>query len=386
VASARKFVEDLLAKADIKIGGDRPWDIVVHDEHFFNRAVAEGSLGIGEAYMDGWWDSPALDQFFTRAFSAKLREHFTSSLPEYLMAIKSRFMNLQSKARAHLVAEAHYDLGNDLYEAMLDRRMIYTCAYWKDAVDLDTAQEAKLDLICRKLGLKSSDRVLDIGCGWGGFAKYAAEKYGASVVGITVSKEQLALAQERCKGLPIELRLQDYRELQETFDHIVSIEMFEAVGYKNFRTYFEVAARCLKDEGLFVLQTIGSQYSTKTYDPWLDKYIFPNGLLPSMAQIGKAVEKLFVIEDVQNIGADYAPTLMAWFERFDAAWPSLKAKYGDRFYRMWKFYLLMCAGLFRSRGANDWQFVFSKGGVPGGYTPVRQYMNEGSPRVARRAL
>jgi cyclopropane-fatty-acyl-phospholipid synthase len=253
--------------------------------------------------------------------------------------------------------------------------MIYTAAYYSGtpkAQTLAEAQEAKLDLICRKIGLKKGDRVLDIGCGWGGFAQYATEKYGASVVGITVSKEQLALAKERCKGLPIELRLQDYRDLNEQFDHIVSIEMIEAVGHKNFRTYFEVVERCLKNGGFFLLQAIGSQESITTGgDAWMDKYIFPNGELPSMQQISEAAAGLLIIEDVHNFGADYDRTLTEWFNNFDAAWPQLKAKYGERFYRMWKYYLLQCAGLFRSRFLQDWQIVFSKGGVPGGYTTVR---------------
>jgi cyclopropane-fatty-acyl-phospholipid synthase len=372
VANARSLIEKLLDKADIKIGGTRPWDITVHDERLYDRVLAQGSLGLGEAYMDGWWDVPQLDEAIARIFRSQADKDLRLTLTDIFIALRSRFFNLQSKARAHLVAEAHYDLGNDLYEAMLDKRMIYTAAYWKDAKDLDSAQEAKLDLICKKLHLQKGDRVLDIGCGWGGFAKHAAEKYGASVVGITVSKEQLALAQERCKGFPIELRLQDYRDVHEEFDHIVSVEMLEAVGYKNLRTYFEVAARCLKDTGLFVLQTIGSHTTEKSYDPWLDKYIFPNGLLPSMAQIGQAIEQLFVIEDVHNIGNDYDPTLMAWFKKFDAAWPSLKEKYGgERFYRMWKYYLLTCAGLFRARSISDWQLVLSKRGVLGGYQPVR---------------
>ncbi len=375
MASARSVVEKLLAKADIQIGGERPWDIQVHDERVYGRVLSQGSLGLGEAYMEGWWDTPALDQLIDRALCADLFTVIRFSLPELIEIAKAWLFNMQSRARAHHVAEAHYDLGNELYEKMLDTRMIYTCAYWDTpqgrVTTLDEAQEAKLDLICRKLGLKKGDRVLDIGCGWGGFAEYAATKYGATVVGITVSKEQLELARERCKGLPIELRLQDYRTLNEKFDHIVSIEMFEAVGYKNFREYFDVAAHCLKDDGLFLLQTIGNHTSVITGDPWLEKYIFPNGMLPSLAQITKAVEGLFIVEEVHNFGADYDATLMAWFDNFNTAWPELREKYGEKFYRMWKFYLLICAGMFRARFISDWQIVFSKKGVPGGYVSVR---------------
>jgi len=233
------------------------------------------------------------------------------------------------------------------------------------------AQEAKLDLVCRKIGLEEGQRVLDIGCGWGSFAKFAAEKYGAQVVGITVSKEQVALGKELCKGLPVELRLQDYREVDETFDHIVSLGMFEHVGCKNYREYFKVAQRCLKEGGLFLLHTIGSNVSARSGEPWLTKYIFPGGMLPSMAQVARAAEGLFVIEEAHNFGADYDKTLMAWFANFDAAWLSLRARYDDRFYRMWKYYLLMCAGTFRARSNQLWQIILSPHGVAGGYRAIR---------------
>jgi cyclopropane-fatty-acyl-phospholipid synthase len=371
MASARMFVEDLLKKADIEIGGLRPQDIQVHDERLYNRVLRYGTLGLGEAYMDGWWDANELDVFIDTVFKAHLEKVFEINLASISAISKAWLLNLQSSSRAFRVGEAHYDLGNDLYKAMLDTRMVYTCGYWKDAKTLDEAQEAKLDLVCRKIGLKKGDRVLDIGCGFGSFAKYAAEKYGASVVGITISKEQAALAKESCKGLMVEIRVQDYREVHEQFDHIVSIGMFEHVGVKNYRTYFEVARRCLKDDGFFLLYTIGDNVSRVTSDPWITKYIFPGGLIPSIAQIGKATEGLFVTEDFHNFGPDYDSTLVAWFKNFDAAWPKLRAKYGDRFYRMWKYYLLTCAGTFRTRQVHLWQIVLSKEGVPGGYTSVR---------------
>jgi cyclopropane-fatty-acyl-phospholipid synthase len=370
MTSARAAIERLLAKADVRIGGDRPWDMVVHDERLYSRILAQASLGLGEAYMDGWWDCLALDEFFTHVLRARLgRELVTWNL--IWTGAKAWLINQGAKRLAFKVGEQHYDLGNDLYEAMLDARMVYTCGYWKEAKNLDEAQEAKLDLVCRKIGLKKGDRILDIGCGWGSFAKFAAERYGASVVGITVSKEQVALAEVRCKGLPCEFRLQDYRDINEQFDHIVSLGMFEHVGYKNYRTYMEVARRCLKDGGFFLLHTIGANYSARSLDPWLDKYIFPRGMLPSIAQIGKGIEKLFVMEDWHNFSTDYDKTLMAWYANFERAWPMLQPKYGERFYRMWRYYLLLCAATFRSRHSQLWQIVLSKEGVEGGYQSVR---------------
>lgn len=371
MALARVLVEDLLKKADITIGGDRPQDITVHDERLFNRVIRYGSLGLGEAYMDGWWDANNIDVFIHKTLSAHVEDKIRFNVASIFAITKAFLLNLQSSSRAHTVGKVHYDLGNDLYEAMLDKRMVYTCGYWKDATTLDEAQEAKLELVCKKIGLKKGDRVLDIGCGWGSFTKYAAEKYGASVVGITISREQAALARERSQGLPIEIRVQDYRDLDEQFDHIVSLGMFEHVGVKNYRIYFEVARRCLKDGGLFLLHTIGDNISRTTSDPWINTYIFPGGVIPSAAQITRASEGLFVIEDWHNFGTDYDKTLMAWWRNFDAVWPSLKEKYGERFYRMWKYYLLTCAGAFRARKTQLWQIVLSKEGVSGGYLSMR---------------
>lgn len=364
-------VQSLLEGTGVTIQGTQPWDIQVHDDRLYARVLSEGSLGFGEAYMDGWWDCAQLDEMMTRLLRANIRSRLRPSAALLKDVVRAYFTNRQSKARAFHIGERHYDNGNDLYEAMLGERMVYTCGYWKDAQDLNTAQEAKLDLVCKKIGLKPGQTVLDIGCGWGSFAKFAAEKYGAHVTGITVSKEQIKLAQERCAGLPIDIRLQDYRDVRETFDHVISLGMFEHVGVKNYRDYFEVARRCLSDNGLFLLHTIGSNKSSTTTDPWIERYIFPNSMLPSVQQIATATEGLFVMEDWHNFSADYDKTLMAWHANVEAHWANLASHYNERFHRMWNYYLLACAGSFRSRMNQLWQIVYSKHGVPGGYTSVR---------------
>ncbi len=363
-------VNELLNLADIKVDGEKAHDIQVHNQDFYRRVLSQGSLGLGEAYMEGWWDVKELDQFFCKILSTDIERRVKSS-QYFWSAIQSKILNLQSIRRAFHVGEKHYDIGNDLFATMLDKRMVYTCAYWKDAKDLDEAQENKLDLVCCKIGLKKNQHVLDIGCGWGSFIKFASERYGVSAVGVTVSKEQAEFAKESCKNLPIEIRLQDYRELNEKFDHIVSLGMFEHVGQKNHRTYMDVAARCLKDDGLFLLHTIGSNYTRHNPDPWVNKYIFPNGVLPSLKDISMAMENLFVLEDLHSFGADYDKTLMAWFKNFDENWMQIRDKYGARFYKMWKYYLLSCAGAFRARNLQLWQLVLSKSGVQGGYLSVR---------------
>lgn len=366
----KEKTQKILARADVNINGDRPWDIKVNDERLYRRALLGGSLGLGESYMDGWWDCKRLDEFFTKVIASGLNRR-VKGMSDLLLFLFSKIVNHQTKKRAFEVGEKHYDIGNDLYKVMLDKRMTYTCGYWKEAKNLDEAQEAKLDLTCRKLNLKKGQRILDIGCGWGSFAKFAAEKYGVSVVGITISKEQAELGRELCRGLPIEIRVQDYRDVKEKFDHVVSLGMFEHVGYKNYRKYMEVVYELLKEGGLFLLHTIGSNESGVSGDPWSEKYIFPNGMVPSVKQIGDSIEDLFVMEDWHNFGADYDRTLMAWDKNFNDRWDDLKSKYSERFFRMWNYYLLSFAGSFRSRYLELWQIVLSKNGVPGGYESVR---------------
>ena len=364
-----KKARELLAEADVEINGKRLWDLQIHNDKFYKRVFAEGALGMGESYMERWWDVDILDEFFNKVLSARLDNKLNPYKMIWLV-LQSKLINLQSIRRAFHVGEAHYDVGNDLFRAMLDKRLTYTCGYWKNASNLDEAQENKLDLVCKKIGLKQNQYVLDIGCGWGSFVRFAAENYGARAVGITVSKEQAEFAKQNCKALPVEIRLQDYRELDEKFDHVISLGMFEHVGHKNYKKYMNVVSRCLKEEGIFLLHTIGGVISRKTPDPWINKYIFPNGVLPSMADISRAAEKYFVLEDFHNFGADYDKTLMAWFHNFDANWKDLREKYNEKFYRMWKYYLLCCAGAFRARDIQLWQLVFSRNGVPGGYTPI----------------
>lgn len=366
----RAAVESFLEGSEVAIDGRRPWDIQVRDEAFFERVLAQGSLGVGESYMDGQWDCQQLDEMLFRVFRAQAESRLPS-FRQVWAAIGARLRNPQSPVRAFKVGRHHYDIGDDLYERMLDARMIYSCAYWPKARTLDEAQEAKLDLVCRKLRLQPGMQVLDIGCGWGGAARFAAERYGVSVTGVTVSKNQAATAARRSAGLPIKILLQDYRSLTGKFDRIYSLGMFEHVGFRNYHTYFDTARRLLHEDGLFLLHTIGSNTSQEANDPWIERYIFPNSLLPSVAQITAAVEGLFVVEDWHSFGPDYDRTLMAWYERFNASWPQLADKYGERFRRMWEFWLLSSAAAFRSRRIQLWQMLFAPGGVPGGLAEVR---------------
>lgn len=371
--TAKNAIARLLSTAGVAIDGGKPWDIQVHDERLYARALSGGSLAFGESYMDGWWDSGAVDELTRRLLAAGLEQKVRGMKSVLWLALRAKLTNMQAERRAYNIGEKHYDLGNDLYESMLDKRLNYSCAYWKDARDLDEAQEAKLELCCRKLGLQPGMSVLDIGCGWGAFAKYAAERYGAKVTGITVSKEQVARAREMCRGLPVTIELEDYRSLRGRYDRVLSVGMIEHVGFKNYRTYAEIVERVLADDGLFLLQTIGNNRSCRSGDPWMDKHIFPDGMVPSPDCLTRAAEGLFILEDWHNFGPDYDRTLLSWKGNFDANWDRLSRnpKYDERFRRMWAYYLLTCAGSFRARKNQLWQIVFSKRGVPGGYRGVR---------------
>ncbi|MGL5631778.1 MAG: cyclopropane fatty acyl phospholipid synthase [Azovibrio sp.] len=352
---------DMLSQAEVEINGPVPSDIQVRNPGFFKRVLQQGSLGLGESYMHGWWECERLDEFFTRILRAGLADQIPLCWRDALRIFGARLFNLQSRARAWIVGKAHYDVGNDLFIRMLDPYMQYSCAYWEGTDNLEDAQLAKLKMICEKLQLKPGMRLLDIGCGWGGLAEYVARYYGATVHGVTISAEQQKMAQARCAGLDVTISLQDYRDLHQQYDRIVSVGMFEHVGPRNYATYFGVVNRLLKPDGIFLLHTIGSNKTNHNVDPWINRYIFPNGCLPSIRHIAKASERHFVMEDWHNFGADYDRTLMAWHQRFVAAWPDISSEYSERFKRMFTYYLNACAGAFRARDIQLWQVVFTRG-------------------------
>ena len=360
MSRAQNLLSDCLAVAGIHVNGTRPWDIAVHDDRFFGRVLAFGTLGLGESYMDGWWDCEALDEMCCRAIRARLDRRFAFRLPNVWAVVSALFVNQQTIRQSRKVGRVHYDLSNDFFEAMLDPNMQYSCALFAEGDDLASAQLRKLDWICERLRLRPGLRLLDIGCGWGGLARYAARQYGCQVVGITISREQFRYAQRWCRELDVEIRLRDYREVTERFDRVVSVGMVEHVGYKNYHTYMRAAARSLGEDGLFLCQGICGNVSRVHTDPWIKRYIFPNSVLPSVACLTRAAEGVFVLEDIKNIGPNYDPTLLAWEQNFRRAWSRFADRYGERFRRMWRFYLLSCAGAFRARSLQVFSMLFSK--------------------------
>ncbi|AYV78226.1 MAG: cyclopropane-fatty-acyl-phospholipid synthase [Edafosvirus sp.] len=347
----------------------RDWDIVINDKTYFNDIINSGTIGIGESYMDGKWDCDSLDVLYDKIIFNKLDKNFQfENIADKIKIIISYLFNQQSKGdKSYEVEDVHYNIGNDLYENMLGNTMAYSCGYWTLTNNLDQAQINKFELICKKLQLKQDDNVLDIGSGFGGLAKYMADNYGCKVTGVNISTEQLKYARKLCEKHILDGKIKfidcDYRDVpeDEKYDKIVSVGFCEHVGYKNYRIFCQKAYNCLKDGGLFLLHTIGGNVSTTCTDPWIDKYIFPNGLLPSVSQLSSAVEDLFVIEDLHNFGPYYDKTLMAWYKNYEDAIKNGKIKNNKKFYRMWRYYLLTCAACFRARSTQLWQIILSKG-------------------------
>lgn len=338
--------------------------IEIHDDRFYRMLVNKGFLGLAESYIAGFWDSPRLDDVLCDILLRQFDQKVTISAEIVASKLFARLTNLQSTARAFEIGRRHYDIGNDLYRLMLDKELNYSCAYWKNAETLDEAQEQKLDLICRKLGLQAGMKVLDIGCGWGSFARHACRNYGVTVDGYTVSVEQKKLADELTRGLPITIHLQDYREITGHYDRVAAIGILEHVGYKNHSTFFRKVAEVLPPDGLALIHTIGNNYSQTHGNVFINKYIFPNGMASSIAQVGRAVEHILVLEDLHNLSPHYDRTCLAWHQNFLAHWDELKGTYSETFKRMWEFYLLAAAASFRAHDAQLWQFVFSKPGAP----------------------
>ena len=383
IQNYEKMFADFFKEADITINGTEADSIIIHDKKLYEMMFRNGSVGFGEAYMDGLWDCDRLDVLFYKLVKAPKRH--TLNLDKLLMWAGAKVFNMQNKIRAHKSISHHYNLSNDFFAYILDPSMNYTCGFWQEADSLEQAQMDKMELICNKLRIEKTDTVLDIGSGWGSLAKYMAETRGCSVVGINISDPQIHYAKKLCAGLPVKFIKSDYRDLIDgantfgKFDKIVSVGMFEHVGEKNYLTYMKIVNKLLKTEGLFLLHTIGDTVTRPT-DKWILKYIFPNGQIPSVEQISSAAERLFIMDDLHNFGPDYDKTLMKWHENFERnreKIAKISPAFDERFLRMWKYFLLNCAGAFRARKLQLFQFVFTKYGTANVYDrPVCAYREQ----------
>ncbi|MCI4660421.1 MAG: cyclopropane-fatty-acyl-phospholipid synthase family protein [Neomegalonema sp.] len=340
-------------------------ELIVHDPRLFGRMVRDGELGIAEAYMEGWWSSPDLQVFLDVCLLNN--EQVGRALPfaktlNFLNRIR-HWLNKNTKTQAKKNIEAHYDLGNDFYRLWLDPSMTYSSAlYERPDMSLEDAQRAKYRSICDRMALRQGDSVLEIGCGWGGFAEYAAKERGAKVTGLTLSPAQLDYAQARMQreGLNerVELVLRDYRDERGSYDGVASIEMFEAVGEQYWPSYFDTLRARLKPGGIASLQII--TIADELFDGYrrkvdfIQKYIFPGGMLPSQAALREQADRFGLHwEGSLRFGESYSQTLRHWFRDFNAAWPQIQELGFDmRFQRMWNFYLTVCAACFHA-GTTD---------------------------------
>ena len=359
-----KITKAILSPIDVEIGGNRPWDIQVRDPRFYRRVLLEGALGLGESYMEGMWDCADLEELVYRFIRGGV-ERVVQLLPNVVgLNLVANVLNRQTKTKSLRVAREHYDLDNDLFFNFLGKYHNYSCAYYRDTEDLDVAQLQKMNLICDKLGLTATDRVLDVGGGWGEIARHMATRHGCKVTSINISEEQMRYSREHCRGTSVDIVRRDYRDLDGEYDKIAVIAMLSHVGYKNYRTMFETLHRHLVPDGIVLVETVGANVSLAHCNPWLDRYIFPGAQFPSIKQIAEAVEGLFVIEDIHNFGPSYTKTLRAWNANFQRNWPTLAKRYDERTRRMFEFFFLTVAAFFRARDHQNWHLVLSRQGAP----------------------
>ncbi|MGB4076280.1 MAG: cyclopropane fatty acyl phospholipid synthase [Minisyncoccia bacterium] len=374
------MLQSLLDSQDIGVSldGNNSWDPRIRNERFYERVLREGRLGAAESYMDGRWECSNLPELFYRllssGFDQKLYElpalRFLESLRRFGMGLWNR----QTKERSLAVGEVHYD-DRVFQTAALGDRMVASCAYYdRGASTLDEAQDHKMALICEKLYLEDGHRLLDIGCGWGTLMHYAESTRALRAIGLTISRDQQEYARKRYPEKNLEFLLEDYRDFKASagsFERVVSVGMLEHVGKKNYPTYFNRVRHFLAEDGLFLLHSIVGRQRENGTDPFIDKYIFPNGELPTMAEILESVEGTFVVEDLHNLGTNYEWTLRAWRENLQLRWSDIVAAHGMRTARMYEYYLAISEAAFRSRTLNVVQIVLSPRGKRGGYRSIR---------------
>lgn len=372
VQKGRLTVLDHEGKSHL-FGGKQPGpDVVmkISDPALYRGLFFNPELNMGEAYMDGRVTFPGSDlRSFLTLFSINRLQVGNYPLQRVLKSISRGMKRLQQAnpiGQAQKNVSHHYDIGNELYKLFLDERMFYSCAYFRDENEtLEAAQVNKCRLLASKLSLKPGQRILDIGCGWGGLAMYLATVADVEVTGVTLSKEQQALAVERVRAAGLEgrvhIKLQDYRHVGEKFDRIVSVGMFEHVGVGHYHEFFEHVNRLLKDDGVMMLHSIGHMSPPGTASPWMRKYIFPGAYSPALSEVFPAVENNSLwVTDLEFLRVHYATTLRHWTDRFNANRDKVAAMYDERFVRMFEFYLISAEMMFRTGSQEVFHMQISK--------------------------
>ena len=356
-----------------RFGSGAPVRLTIHELAFFSRIATRGKLGLGESYTADEWDADDLVAFFELLLGNADAAAERHANLRRLLELRPRLRRRNGLARARRNIAYHYDLGNDLFELMLDETMTYSCAVFeRPEATLAEAQTAKLDRLCRLLDLGPEDHVLEIGCGWGSFARHAADTRGCRVTAITISREQAAVARERTRGLPVEILERDYRSVDGRYTKVVSIEMLEAIGADQFGTFFATIDRVLAPGGRAAVQTIlvpEQRWDRYRRTPdWIERYVFPGCLIPSLEALARAAKRhsRLGIYGVDEIGEHYAETLRRWRAGFHARIEDVRQLgYDRRFERTWDFYLAFCEAAFRTRALRDAQLLLARAGSRG---------------------
>jgi cyclopropane-fatty-acyl-phospholipid synthase len=371
---AEKGLKLLLAGADIEVGRSPSAEIIVHDDSFYRDVLTTGSLGLGDSYIDGKWDCEKIDELIYKILTLGIHQKLA---PVYNIAgeIKRRALNLQSRERAKQVIEEHYDLPSEFYASFLDPYFQYTCARFEGTADLDKAQEIKMGNICKKLGLKAGDKVMDIGGGWGGLAHFMASNCGVEPTVVTLSKTQ-AEHIKRTRGDEIKVQLCDYRdipdELNGRFDAVTAVGILEHIGHQNYADFMGAVDRVLKPSGKLLIHTLYTPQSRPVSNAWLHKHIFPNGELAPREMIEENLSSDFEPADGPNgeksteepafedITPNYFPTLHTWKDRLTESQKAGKINLSEREFRKWIYYFMSCAGAIKAGHMRVGQFLYGK--------------------------
>jgi len=347
--------------------------MIINNPEFYDRVISQGSLGLGESYMEGWWD--AKDNDIASCIGPMLCNELYNTIrvsPSLLLsAVATRILANGSRSRSKANIQQHYDVGNDFYELFLDTNMAYTCGYQKDKNDtIEQMQDQKHERVARKLGLKPGEHIVDLGCGFGGMLRYGAKHFGISGVGVTLSEGQHEWGNNKIKeeGLQdnIHIDLKDYRDMTGSFDHVVSIGLAEHTWQRGYETFIGKVSDLLKDGGVGLVHTIGSTAAPhETTDAWINRYIFPDGRLPRLEELIEEMRRAgLTVGHVENLKLHYAETLRHWKEKFNRNRTAIKAigpEYNEEFLRMWDYYLQVCEAAFRYGELQLYQILFCKG-------------------------
>ncbi len=357
----RFLVERALRRADVRIDGDRPHDIRVLDPRFYGDVLRRGSLGFGECYVRRWWDADDVEELAFRLIRSGVYS-LSSAVPGLPRDLRDMFANQQTRRLATRVADEHYSMGNDVFFAFLGGVRNYSCGIFDGDADLDAAQTRKLAKISSLLDLRPGERLLDVGGGWGELSRHAAAAHGCEVTHVNLSDEQIRHASALCTDLSVRVEKRDWRDVEGRFDKIAVIAMLTHVGPKNYRRFMQRMHDRLEPGGLMLIETVGTRHAAVRCEAWLDKYIFPGGVVPTRRQILGAADGLFDETRFESSGEHYVQTLRCWQENFERNWTDLSSRYDEERRRIFNYFFQSIGGAFRAGYVDHWHILLRRTG------------------------